>query len=255
MDLIRARVTFRERSLLDVADLAVRFCAANWAAYARLGLVVLLPAFVACLTAQAIGGWPFAWCVAIVTSALADAPFLALASKLVFADEATVGDALRAAGAAAPVLCVVRGLQAIALLLSGVLLLLPWIWIGSTLLFLPEVVILERLGIAAAWARAGRVARAHLGAATAAMLLLAALTVGSAVVGDMAGREILERLLELKAPPSMFEAGGSVLALLGYWSTLPLRATIRFFVYLDVRTRTEGWDIQTRFAAIAAREA
>ena len=31
------------------------------------------------------------------------------------------------------------------------------------------------------------------------------------------------------------------------------RATARFFLYLNVRTRAEGWDIQTRFAALAAR--
>ena len=34
-----------------------------------------------------------------------------------------------------------------------------------------------------------------------------------------------------------------------------MRATTRFFVYLDVRTRAEGWDIQTRFAALARRDA
>ena len=31
-------------------------------------------------------------------------------------------------------------------------------------------------------------------------------------------------------------------------------ATARFFLYLNVRTRTEGWDIQTRFAQLAMRE-
>ena len=53
----------------------------------------------------------------------------------------------------------------------------------------------------------------------------------------------------------MFREGGSWLALAGWWSALPLLATARFFVYLDIRTRSEGWDIQTRFAAIAARVA
>ena len=73
------------------------------------------------------------------------------------------------------------------------------------------------------------------------------------MLADVAGREILKSVLEMKPPPSMFREGGSWLALLGWWATLPLLQTARFFVYLDVRTRTEGWDIQTRFAAIAAR--
>ena len=81
------------------------------------------------------------------------------------------------------------------------------------------------------------------------------LVVATALLADVAGREVLDSVLEVKPPPSMFEEGGSVLALLGFWSVLPIRATARFFVYLDVRTRSEGWDIQTRFAALAARGA
>ncbi|CAN5747553.1 hypothetical protein BH11MYX4_BH11MYX4_30880 [soil metagenome] len=34
---------------------------------------------------------------------------------------------------------------------------------------------------------------------------------------------------------------------------IPYVATARFFIYLNVRTRVEGWDVQTRFAALAAR--
>jgi hypothetical protein len=36
---------------------------------------------------------------------------------------------------------------------------------------------------------------------------------------------------------------------------IPYVATARFLAYLDLRTRSEGWDIQTRFAAIALRAA
>ncbi len=255
MDLIRARVALRERSLLDVTDLAVRFCAANAGAYARLSLVVLVPALAASWLAARAGGWFAGWAVAIATAAFADAPFLALASRLVFADEARARDALRAAAGALPRLAAVRIVQAVALAMSALLLFLPWLWVGGVLLFLPEVVVLEQASVGAAWARAQRVAQAHLGVAVAAMMLLALMAAGSALLADTAGRELLENLLEVKPPHSVFDGGVSGLALLGFWLTLPLRATIRFFVYLDVRTRTEGWDIQTRFAALAARGA
>jgi hypothetical protein len=43
--------------------------------------------------------------------------------------------------------------------------------------------------------------------------------------------------------------------MLGLFAQVPYLATARFFLYLNVRTRAEGWDIQTRFAAIAARAA
>ena len=51
----------------------------------------------------------------------------------------------------------------------------------------------------------------------------------------------------------MWTEGGGVLATLGLFAAVPYLATARFFLYLNVRTRAEGWDIQTRFAAIAAR--
>jgi hypothetical protein len=97
------------------------------------------------------------------------------------------------------------------------------------------------------------VASAQFPDAVLTMLLLVVAPVGAAMLADVAGREILEGVLEFKPPPSMFRAGGSWLALAGWWAALPLLETARFFVYLDIRTRTEGWDIQTRFAAIAAR--
>jgi hypothetical protein len=85
------------------------------------------------------------------------------------------------------------------------------------------------------------------------MFILLFAPVAAAMLADAAGREVLGTVLEIKPPPSMFTVGGSWLAMLGWWALLPLVSVLRFFVYLDIRTRTEGWDIQTRFAEIAAR--
>jgi hypothetical protein len=87
------------------------------------------------------------------------------------------------------------------------------------------------------------------------MVLLSLAPAAVAMLADVAGRELLQEMLEVRSPASMFTDGGSALALLGWWASLPILATARFFVYLDIRTRTEGWDIQTRFAAIATRAA
>ena len=255
MDLMRARVTLRERPLLDVFDLAVRFCALNAGAYARLSLAVLLPAAAACWAAAHFGGWWLGWATAVVVSSFATAPFVALASRLVFADAVGTGEAIRMALRALPRLMGIRLLQLLALLASSVLVWLPWLWIGSVLLFVVEVVILEQAGVAATFGRAQRIANAQFGTAASAMFIILLAPIGAAMLADVAGREILQSVLEIKAPTSMFREGGSWLALVGWWSTLPILATARFFVYLDIRTRTEGWDIQTRFAAIATRGA
>jgi hypothetical protein len=253
MDLMRARVALRERPLLDTFDLAIRFCAAHAWAYTKLSLVVLVPAFVVSWGAARVGGWWLGWSVTVVVTAFAGSPFVALASRLVFADAVGTREALGIALRAVPRLIGVRILQAMALGASLVMLGLPWFWLGTILLFVVEVLVLEQGGVGSTLGRAQRVANAHFADAVLTMLLLGAAPVAAAMLADVAGREILQGLLEFKPPPSMFRAGGSWLALLGWWATVPLLQTARFFVYLDIRTRTEGWDVQTRFAAIAAR--
>jgi hypothetical protein len=252
VDLIRARVAFRERPLLDVLDLAVRFCATNAGAYGRVSLVTVVPGFAASWAAGALAGPFLAWPVALALASLADAPFVSLASRLVFADEARLRDVLSLRPV--PRLIVVRFVQFLALLASSSLLMLPWLWLGGVLLFLPEVSILEGTRLGASFTRAGAVASGRLGIAVAAMLLLSALVVGATLIADVAGRELLENVLQFGPPASLFREGWSALALAGFWSMVPFRATIRFLVYLDIRTRVEGWDIQTRFTALAARD-
>lgn len=254
MDLMRARVALRERPLLDIVDLAVRFSAAHAAPFARLSLVVLVPGFLASWGAGELWGWWAAWAAAVVFGAFATAPFVALASKLVFADAVRVRDALRAATAALPRLAGIRFVELLALALSvscssG----LAWIYAGTVLLFTTEVAVLEGGPVGGSISRSQRIANGNFGGASGAMFLLLFAPVGAAMLADAAGREVLGTVLEIKPPASMFSVGGSWLALLGWWALLPLASVLRFFVYLDIRTRTEGWDIQTRFAEIAAR--
>jgi hypothetical protein len=91
------------------------------------------------------------------------------------------------------------------------------------------------------------------GEALVALVLLVLLHGVACVAADGGGRALIAALLEAKAPEAMWTEGWSVLSLLGFWLFVPYVATARFFVYLDVRTKTEGWDIQTRFVALAAR--
>jgi len=256
MNPIRSRVALRERSLLDVLDLAVRFCATHARKYAKLSVVVIVPAFAASCAVSWVAGWWLGWVATVIITAFAGAPFVALASRLVFADDVGVGEAIRVALRALSGIAAVRALQAVWLGLSVFLFGLPWLWMGTILLFVVEVLLLERQGgIGEALRRSQRIASARLGPALVTMLLLVAVPIATAMVADIAGREVLGWLLEIVPPSSMFRQGGSWLAMAGWWATVPLCSTARFLVYLDIRTRTEGWDIQTRFAAIAMRGA
>lgn len=253
MDLMRARVTLRERPLLDVFDLAVRFCTVHAGVYARVSALVLVPAFAASWAVGHYGGWWLGWMATVALSTFATAPFVALASRLVFAEAVEAREALALSVRALPALLAVRFLQLLALGASLLMAGLPWLWLGTVFLFVVEVVVLERPTVGATFGRAQRVAQAHVGSAGSAMFILLLAPPCAAMLADVAGREVLGSLLEIKPPPSMFKVGGSWLALLGWWSAMPLLSTARFFTYLDIRTRTEGWDIQTRFAGIAVR--
>jgi hypothetical protein len=255
MDLMRARVALRERPLLDVLDLTFRFCAAHVLDYAKVSCAVVVPAFALSWAVARAGGWWLGWMAVLVMTSFAGAPFVALASRLVFADEVSVREALGIALRAVPRLTGVRILQLVGLGASLLLLGLPWLWAGTSTLFVVEVIVLEQTSVGASLGRAQRIANAHFGTALMAMVLLALTPVAAAVLADVAGRELLQEMLEVRSPRSMFADGGSVLALLGWWLSMPMLATARFFVYLDIRTRAEGWDIQTRFAAIATRVA
>jgi hypothetical protein len=248
----RARVALRERPLVDVIDLAVRFCASHAAAYARVSLVVVAPAFALSLAAAAAGGWVAGWAVAFVLAALADAPFVALASRLVFTDSVRARDAVRMSARALPGIAAARVAQLVALVACAPLGMLPWLWAGPHLFFVVEVLVLERPTVRRALGRAARIGKSRFGEALSALVLLFLVQLAFTAFADLAGREVLSTVLEVKAPPSTFVAGGSWLALAGWWCAVPLVASARFLVYLDIRTRTEGWDIQTRFAAIAA---
>jgi hypothetical protein len=161
-------------------------------------------------------------------------------------------EALRTARGALPALLGARLTQLLALVAGVAVAGLPWLWMGPRLLFVVEAIVLERAGFRVALKRAARIAGARFGAALGAMVLLLVARVAATVLGDAGGREVLSQVLQIDPPRSLFDAGGSWMALAGFWLGLPLASTARFFVYLDVRTRTEGWDIQTRFAALAA---
>jgi hypothetical protein len=72
---------------------------------------------------------------------------------------------------------------------------------------------------------------------------------------DQLGGQLLEFVFQLGQPlGSLAEDGGSGFAVLGLLLSVPLSAAARFLGYIDLRTRSEGWDIQLRFAAWAERE-
>jgi hypothetical protein len=253
MNVLEARVVLRDRAFLDVIDLAVRFCVRYWRSYAKLGAIVLPLAFLATWGVGALGGWEWGWTVAVLLSPFVAAPFTALASRLLFEPKAPLYDVLASTASALPRLIGMRLLEGLAFLVAGACFFVPSLWVLALCFYLNEVAVLERATVPTGLARAQRLLSGQSGDVILGLLFLSALHLTAALLGDVVGRSVLEDLLEIPAPPSIFQAGGSVISLLAFWAFVPFEATCRFLLYINARTRTEGWDVQTRFAAIAAR--
>jgi hypothetical protein len=253
MDLSRTRVVLRERALIDVLDLGLRFLIDHGAVYAKTAAIVLPPFFLVSEGLARTVGPIAAWTFAVFTMAFAAAPFTVLASRLVFEEDVTVLRAVGSAGRASWRLFVLRLATVGGGALGFMLLVAPAVWFLALALFVTEVTVLEHAGVAASLARSARIVRRASGQAVMALLLLALLHVLVIFAADSGGRTVITALLESRAPAAIWNDGWSTLGLLGFWLFVPYLATARFLVYLDIRTRSEGWDIQTRFAALAAR--
>jgi hypothetical protein len=253
VDLSRARVILRERSTLDVLDLSLRFVVAHAGAYAKVTLVAVLPAALVSWGLAATAGWAWGWTATILLGLLVQAPFTVLASRLVFETDARIRDVLGASLRALPRLFMLRLAQVTVVVVGLTLFVVPGLWMGVMFLFVVEAATLERAKFSAAISRSMRLTSGRSGYAITAALALFLLHAAATFLGDDVGRFVVGSLLQFKEPEAIWSAGGSPLALVGFWLFLPYAATARFFVYLDLRTRSEGWDIQTQFVAIALR--
>ena len=253
MNVLTARVAFRDRSTIDVFDLALRFLVVHGAAYAKIAAFVALPSAVVATAVGVTWGWGLGWAVAALLFAAGQVPFTLLASRLVFETDVTTKSVLKSALAETPRILVMRVGWLVAMTAGTLLFVIPGLWAAGSLHFMSEVMLLERASVVAAFGRSQRVASASLGESLAGATIGLLVVVAAVVLAELGGRALIADLLELRPPASAWVEGGSALTIAGLFAILPYAATARFFTYLNVRTRVEGWDIQTRFAALAAR--
>lgn len=135
-------------------------------------------------------------------------------------------------------------------IVGSLLFTLPFIW--GACLFVPEAVLLERLQVGDAVARASRLGQS-LGQGRRELLFWIAFTLLAGIAGcDAMGDALLEYTLQLDVPHGdLWNDGGSAFALVGWFAAVALTATARFLEYVDTRTRDDGWDVQVRFQRIA----
>ncbi len=246
------RIVLRPRTPAESVDLALRMMQTHAGLLLRLALWVLGPFVLAALASPLLPLGPtVVLSVVVVLSPVLQAPFTALGARLLF-DDAVALPVLKTDARAMASTVVARwtvwGLIGLASAVTCGLALVP-AWLASG--FAGEVVLLERQPLGMALRRATSLVSREGGAAVGAALALGTLTLWGAMAGELLGQLVVGFVLQLGTPwGAVWEGTMTPFLSLGLLGAQPLIAWARLLLYLDVRTRTEGWDLQVRARAV-----
>jgi hypothetical protein len=258
MNLLEAKVALRPRPLSEVLDLAVPFCLLARRPLLSLALLALGPVGAAALLLRPGQGWGWApvWLLVLGAAFFVEGIFTVALGEALFrrADEVRVRAAAGRFLRRLPLLLLVHLVRLPALAVCAALpVLLPieaprWLFVGEALL-------LEHAGPGRAMARSRALARDRGLFCLGLWLATLGIPVLGAVLGDLIGNAVTGFVLQLGHPVGrLWDDGGSAFAVLGALAAVPVAAAARFLGYIDIRTRSEGWDIQIRFMALAAAD-
>jgi hypothetical protein len=256
MNLGSVNVVLRPRSARESFDLAFSFLIRiGGMPYLVLCAMVLLPALALCVGLGLWLDWSEAsvWLLGAVLGVWLQGVFTLAAGQLMFAAPLQPRAVLRAFLRRLPAYSLGLVLsRAVVLLLGSTVVLAPWMW--SRLLFVPEMLLLEGLSVGAAMQRSSRLGKTRGG-------LELALWMGGAAAyfvfaGWELGMSVVHFILQIPTPlPSEAVTAYTVYPLFGWFWSLPLLTTLRFFRYVDGRTRGDGWDAQVQLQRMAQASA
>jgi len=246
------RIVLRPRGPLEVFDLGLRMVGTSGRPVLALAAATVLPVW-APLSFLAWWRPELGWLVVSVALLLGvplQLPFTLLGGQLLFRDQVSVREVLGAwRGLLAPSLAA----WVLYTLALGVgLALCGWgvLFTVVPALYLAETTMLERVSVERALRRSSRLASAHPGAAGAGALGWVGLVAWFALVGELGMQALLGTVLQLGAPfGTALDGAVTPGLLLGVLAAQPAVAIYRLLLYVDVRTRVEGWDLQVRLRA------
>ncbi|MCO4748276.1 MAG: hypothetical protein KC912_26010 [Proteobacteria bacterium] len=261
------RVALRPRDPFEVFDLTFRFVRERLRPLLRLTAVVLLPpALLLTLLAWWFDG---AWWLLFPTLAMGpilQAPFTLAGGRLLFGDDVAVGQVLvetlkRSVGLLglwsaqglgwAAVMAIGLASEPIAAISIAVAAMATAPVAGLLTTFVGEAVLLERVGLARAFRRSGRLMAGTGGSAIAATSSRWFLLVWLALASESSGQAILDFVLQLGVPfGSLMNGDVTPFLLAGMLLAQPAAALYRLLLYVDARTRGEGWDLQVSLRAL-----
>ncbi len=251
MNPFACHLALRPRDPLDVLDLTVVLVRARWRPLARFAGAVLLPLSLVFGFAAwwSEGAW-WLGLAALAVGPAVQAPLTLLAGRLLFAEDSSVVEAFRGVGERASALLGVVAVAAGVVLVSSLTCFVGAPLFLGPLAFSGEAALLERVDAGRALRRSARLAAAQPAAATAVVLGRVALTLWCAVTFELAGQGLVATVLQLGEPFGAALDGACTPYLLsGVLVAHALHGLYRLLVYVDARTRSEGWDLQVSLRA------
>lgn len=240
--MIGYRVVLRPRSLLEIGDLAAAFGRRHAREFLRLLPWVVVPAVVFWGLAR-FGVLPGddALILATLTCSVTSGVFTRLLGELLLSAKV---DTRKLGIAFAKSLPGWIGARLVGWLTVLVSFGIAWRWVC----FLPEGKLLERGSYSSTLARSGALLRVTPGRA----LGFGVVTLTILVLGPIAGELLYGALRSLFSLPAALPSADnpSLAAYLGLAAVQPFLATMRFLLYIDCRTRREGWDLQVQMQAL-----
>lgn len=230
-------------------DLSLSLLRAHPEPFLKLWALTVVPAIgVAGVLTLGFGQGLLVLVLATFLHPLIHAPFTLLAGRLLFADGVRVRDVLR------EMVGHLGRPMAAWLYPSGALVLGGGCSVVGALLTVPatvfagEAALLE--GGGRTLGRAMRLASSNPGNAVAAMGAWACLTVWGMLVGEGLGQAVVGFVMQLGTPLGALVQGEvTVFMVVGSLAVQPLVALYKLLLYVDVRTRVEGWDLQVGLRA------
>ncbi|MEO0600805.1 MAG: hypothetical protein AAF211_05175 [Myxococcota bacterium] len=246
------RVVLRPRSVAESFDTTLLLIRRHARRYRDLTLVVVVPVMVAILGLWGLLGpetHGLVVAAAVLVSPLLQGPFTVLTGRLLFADDVTASQALNEVGSRIGTLLFAWFVQVMAVvvgLCTGVF----WIVTLPVTAYVLETALLERVDTQATVARSSFLAWRNFSVALAATLGWVLLTGWSGFVVELTGQTLVGFVLQLGEPFGTLYGGFvTPFLLVGMLLAQPLVATFRLLLYVDIRTRVEGWDLQVALRA------
>ncbi len=246
------RVVLRARDPFEVFDLTLRLARERWRTFAALlGWTVAPWVVVAAVVAWFTDGH---WALLLLPLVLAtpiQAPFTLAAGRLLFTEELSQREVLGALWERLGTLVGTWFLGMGAWLASSLTCGLALPPVLAWLCYLTETALLERVSLSRCLRRSMRLSGAHMGIAFAAAGSRFFFTAWFALLGELTGHAVVNWVLQLGEPfGSMWEGQVTPYLVAGILLAQPVHAVYRLLLYVDIRTRVEGWDLQVALRAV-----